>query len=111
MTINNPLWVVQPHTGSRPLRLFCFSYAGGSSTTFASWQAALAPDIDVCAIQLPGRGARMGEPLMTSFPELIGTIAQVISNQRGAPYAFFGHSLGGLIAFEVARYCMTYSLR
>lgn len=87
------------------LRLFCFSYAGGSAASFMPWQEALGPDIEVCAVQLPGRGARFSEAPYTSMPDLVNAIAAVLKAHNTLPFAFFGHSLGALIAFELARHC------
>jgi medium-chain acyl-[acyl-carrier-protein] hydrolase len=67
-------------------------------------------DIEVRAIQLPGRGARLAEPPCTSFPHLVRTIAGLLDEGDEVPFAFFGHSLGGVLAFEVARYCAKHGL-
>lgn len=90
---------------ARTLRLFCFSYAGGSAGSYLPWQTAVDPSIEICAIQLPGRGARLTEQPYTSLPHLIEALAHVIGRESKLPFAFFGHSLGGLVAFELARYC------
>jgi medium-chain acyl-[acyl-carrier-protein] hydrolase len=88
-----------------PLRLICFTHAGGSATNFHPWVKALAPDIDVWAIELPGRGSRFGEPLLDNLQQASHLIADALSNDDllDGPYAFFGHSMGGLIAYEVAQ--------
>jgi medium-chain acyl-[acyl-carrier-protein] hydrolase len=86
------------------MRLFCFGYAGGNAFTFLSWQAALDPAIEVCAVQLPGRGTRIAEAAMSSMPALLRALAPVIAEHGDLPYAFFGHSVGALIGFELARY-------
>lgn len=98
-------WLVGARLPARKLRLYCFSYAGGGAHAYTPWQAELGSEIEVCAIQLPGRGARMGEQPMTSMRELVETLAGVIARQDRTPFAFFGHSLGGLVAFELARLC------
>ncbi len=98
-------WLLHHPAPSHKLRLFCFAYAGGSALIFRSWQAVLGPKIEVCAIQLPGRGTRMMEPLYNDMQELVPVIAKVIASQNNMPFAFFGHSLGALLSFEVARYC------
>ncbi len=98
-------WLLHHPAPSHKLRLFCFAYAGGSAVIFRSWQAVLGPKIEVCAIQLPGRGTRMMEPLYNDMQELVPVIAKVIASQNNMPFAFFGHSLGALLSFEVARYC------
>ena len=105
-------WLVRdPKSAKRRLRLYCFCYAGGSASVYAPWQARLDPAIEVCAVQLPGRGTRMAERPFTSLPELIKALAPVIGRQDGLPFAFFGHSLGGLIAFELARYQKLHYMR
>ncbi len=103
--MNTSSWLIHQPGGPRRFRLYCFSYAGGSATSFIPWQAALDPAIEICAVQLPGRGPRLTEPPLRSFPLLVETLARVIARQDPLPFAFFGHSLGGLLAFELARYC------
>jgi surfactin synthase thioesterase subunit len=71
---------------------------------YADWQAALPADIEVCAVQLPGRGARFGERPFRDLPALIEALARALLPSIDRPFALFGHSLGGLIAFELARY-------
>lgn len=61
------------------------------------------PHVEICGVQLSGHGSRMREPLLTSFAEVVDRIAQAIAPLDDRPFAFFGHSLGGLLAFEVAR--------
>ena len=92
----------KPPAGAR-LRLYCFPYAGGSAASFAAWQAALGPGIEVCAVQMPGRGNRFREPPETVMETLVEKLVQVIAWQPAGPFAFFGHSLGALVAYEVAR--------
>lgn len=96
-------WLIRKNGIARRLRLYCFCYAGGNAVSYLPWQAILDPDIEVCAIQLPGRGARITEPPYRSMPPLIADIAQVVSQNNSLPFAFFGHSLGGLLAFEATR--------
>lgn len=103
MTNANP-WIVRRSDAPRPKRLYCFSYAGGSAATYFPWQVALAPDIEIAAIQLPGRGARFGEAPLTSLASVIEQAAYAIAGERHPDFAFFGHSLGALLAFEVARF-------
>jgi surfactin synthase thioesterase subunit len=89
----------------RRMRLFCFSYAGGSAQAYATWQDGLDPAIEVCAVQLPGRATRFREKPCTFLPALIEELGTVIEQHGELPFAFFGHSLGGLVAFELARHC------
>lgn len=104
--MNPTPWLVRQRGAARRMRLYCFAYAGGSAAAFAGWQEALGPNIDVCAVQLPGRGARMGEAPMTNRAEVVRALAHAISSEPRMPFAFFGHSLGALLAFEVSRYLM-----
>lgn len=113
-------WLIQPrglvvageHREPR-VRLYCFPYSGGNAAAFVPWQRAIDPAIELCPVQLPGRGARFNEPLCTSFSTLIADLAQMLVEQTALsdlPFAFFGHSLGSLIAFELARYCQQHGL-
>jgi medium-chain acyl-[acyl-carrier-protein] hydrolase len=105
-------WLIRQPGDPRRLRLYCFAYAGGSAARFVSWQADLDPAIEVCAVQLPGRGSRFNEVPYTSMTALIEALGSVIAGQedRQQHFAFFGHSLGGLLAFELARYCQQHHL-
>jgi len=105
MSISFPnLWVLRQSGPVRRSRLFCFPYAGGNAATFLQWQAAIDSSIEICGIQLPGRGKQFRTPHPDSFQELVETVAQVVLEQSSLPFSFFGHSMGGLMAFEVARY-------
>jgi medium-chain acyl-[acyl-carrier-protein] hydrolase len=85
------------------LRLFCFPYAGAGALIFRKWSDALPRDIEVCPIQLPGRGTRLTEPPFTKLPCLIEALVRALDPLLDKPFAFFGHSLGALIGFELAR--------
>jgi medium-chain acyl-[acyl-carrier-protein] hydrolase len=85
------------------LRLFCFPYAGGSASIYRPWSNDLAPDVEVWPVQLPGRGSRLGEPAFTRLPPLLHALADVLRPHLKRPFAFFGHSMGALIGFELAR--------
>jgi medium-chain acyl-[acyl-carrier-protein] hydrolase len=103
-------WLVRGRQPAAVQRLFCFAYAGGSAAVYAPWQAALGPQVEVCALQLPGRGGRMAETPLRSLPEVVRQIAAVVAEHDDLPFTFFGHSLGALLAFEVARYSRTHGL-
>lgn len=103
-------WLVRSPLPTHRQRLYCFPYAGGGAHAYHSWQAALGPHTEVCAIELPGRGSRIAEMPYTSLTDLIASLAQVLARQDAMPFMFFGHSLGGLIAFELARFCARYAL-
>ncbi len=85
------------------LRLFCFHPWGGSAAIFQHWSKQL-PEIEVLPIQLPGRQQRIKEKFVTDFSELIFSLAQLVKEYQDQRVAFFGHSMGAIIAFEVAHY-------
>ena len=97
-------WVVRPQAsrGAR-LRLFCFPYAGGGAAIFHGWWQKLQPGIDVCAVQLPGRGNRLHETPHRRLAPLVDELADALAPYLDLPAAFFGHSMGAVIAFELAR--------
>ncbi|MFG3021686.1 alpha/beta fold hydrolase [Streptomyces sp. NPDC048254] len=80
--------------------LFCFTHAGGSPGEYLRFEEEL-PEIQVSGVQLPGRASRLREPPLTSMASVVDAVLEVLRPER--PFAFFGHSLGGLVAFEVAR--------
>jgi medium-chain acyl-[acyl-carrier-protein] hydrolase len=90
------------HSGQGRVRLFCFPYAGGSISIYAGWPRML-PDVEVRPVQLPGRGARLRDIPIARIEALIETAAPVFEAMLDRPYALFGHSMGALIAFEMAR--------
>jgi surfactin synthase thioesterase subunit len=85
------------------MRLFCFPFAGGSAAVFAGWGEALGSDIEVWAAQPRGRGSRFREMLHSSVSEIVEDYLVVLRGHLDLPFVFYGHSLGGLVAFEVTR--------
>lgn len=83
-------------------RLFVFPHAGAGASAYRL--AAYLPDtVEVCTVQLPGRESRFAEPALTSLDDAVAALAPLIADHTDLPYAFFGHSMGSLIAFETAR--------
>ena len=87
---------------SGALRLFVFPYAGGRASAFRAWSRALPESIEVLALQPPGREQRFSEPPLRSVDEAVRALLPVLMPLLDRPFAFFGHSLGGLVAYEVA---------
>jgi len=83
--------------------LICFPHAGAGASTFWRWRPHLPPDIEMWAAQLPGREERMEEPRFTTIPPLVDALVDGLRGLLNRPYGFFGHSLGALVAFELAR--------
>ncbi len=86
------------------LRLFCFPYAGGSSLIFRTWASSLPQNIEVCPVELPGRGTQMKSPPFTQMEPLVRAISPILLPYLDKPFAFFGHSMGGLLSFELTRH-------
>jgi len=97
-------FVCFPQDSPARLRLFCFPYAGGSAWAFRSWPEWLPAGVEVLGIQLPGRGHRSNQKLLTSLQCVVEGASEAIAPLLDRPFAFFGHSLGALICFETARY-------
>lgn len=97
-------WVIcpKPNAGAK-LRLFCFHYAGGGGWSFRTWPDNLPSSVEVCSVELPGRGFRLTESAFTSLAPLVQAIADALLPHLDKPFAFFGHSMGGLVSFELTR--------
>lgn len=85
------------------LRLFCFPYAGGAAAVFREAAEHLPDDIEIYAVQLPGRPPRMRDAPCTSLAELVEAVSVALHPALDLPFALLGHSMGGLLAFELAR--------
>ncbi|HOA25295.1 MAG TPA: alpha/beta fold hydrolase [Aggregatilineales bacterium] len=97
--------------GAARLRLFCLPHAGGGASTYHTWAGLLPPDVEVCAVQLPGRETRISEPPMTDLPSLVEALAGALLPCLDRPFALFGHSMGALLGFELARVLEAQGLR
>jgi medium-chain acyl-[acyl-carrier-protein] hydrolase len=82
-------------------RLFCLPYAGAGASLFRDWRPA--PDTEVWAVQLPGREDRFSEPALTGLGSIVDELATAVAPLTDLPYAFFGHSMGALLSFELTR--------
>ncbi len=97
-------WVVcpKPNPTARQ-RLLCFHYAGGSASLFTTWSPFLLDDVELWAVQLPGRGERFREEPYTHMAPLIARFIDSMEGYLDLPLSLFGYSMGALVAFEVAR--------
>lgn len=100
--LNSNPWLVGTPNPAATRRLFCFPFAGGGATAFRGWQAGL-PDVEVVALQLPGRERRLREEPLRSVDELVPRLDEAIAGLVDLPFAFYGHSMGAVAAFELAR--------
>ncbi|GAA2895616.1 alpha/beta fold hydrolase [Streptosporangium fragile] len=92
--------------GPRPgaaVRLVCFAHAGGSATAYREWPALLPASVELHAVQLPGRADRFTEPLVDDMDVLAASVAEAMLPLLDRPVALFGHSMGAMVAYEVAR--------
>lgn len=95
--------LLKPHSTSIA-RLFCFPYAGAGTFIFRDWPKSVPKAIEICPVELPGRAGRFKERPYTHLKPLIEGITGIISSALDKPFAFFGHSMGALISFELARH-------
>lgn len=86
------------------LKLFCLSYAGGSATVFLKWRSWLSDMIELVPVELAGRGTRFGQPLYTNMEEAVEDLYRRLKPQlENSDYAFYGHSMGTCIIYELCR--------
>lgn len=104
MLKNNPWFQVLQPLSSPKARLFCLPYAGGAASAFATWQNSLPDDgIEVIGVQLPGRGARLMEPNLTSLETIVSELVEAIAPYiNDCDYYLYGHSMGARVAYELA---------
>ncbi len=101
--LSNP-WLVCPSVRSKAtLRLFCLPFAGSGAAPFRPWAQLLPQNVELCIVQLPGRETRLREAPYTNITLLIQALVTAIAPALDRPYALFGHSMGGLVAFELTR--------
>ncbi len=102
-------WVMRPRPAPQArLRLFCFPYAGGGASIDRPWPAGLPADIEVLAVQLPGRESRLKDAPFTRLDAMIDSLVEALDPLLTPPFLFFGHSMGALISFELARRLRAY---
>ena len=97
-------WLIFSQSRSQArLRLYCLPHAGGGAAAYAAWANLLPPDVELCRVQLPGRENRLREAPFAALTPLVEVLAKVLRPHLDLPFALFGHSMGALIAFELAR--------
>ncbi|MFC4053588.1 MULTISPECIES: thioesterase II family protein [Actinomadura] len=97
-------WIRRFHPdGPGDVQLVCFPHAGGSASYYFPMSKAMPPEIDALVLQYPGRQDRRHEPPVDSVPRLADQIFAVLADRLSPRFAFFGHSMGAVVAFEVAR--------
>jgi surfactin synthase thioesterase subunit len=95
-------WIRGPLAGSGT-PVFCFPYAGGGTAAFRSWRSPAPEGLRILPVRLPGREDRISEPAPRRIADLTEPLAEAVTEAADGPFAFFGHSVGALLAFELAR--------
>ncbi len=97
-------WFIIPRPNpSAEMRLFCFHDAGGNATLFHPWVEMIHTKVELVMVQLPGRGEQMGETPYTDLKRFNDDCIAALSALSDKPFAFFGHSLGAVLAFNLAQ--------
>lgn len=97
-------WITCPHPEpNAQVRLFCLPFAGGGASIYRPWGKLLGSEIEVCPIQLPGRENRFSETPIKQAQAMAQSLANQIQLYSNKPFFIYGHSMGALLAFELAR--------
>jgi isopentenyl diphosphate isomerase/L-lactate dehydrogenase-like FMN-dependent dehydrogenase/surfactin synthase thioesterase subunit len=103
-TARSSPWIRTFHAKEKArARIACFPHAGGAANAFTGLSAALPDDVELIAVQYPGRQGRRAEPCAEDVGALAGEAAKVLGEYADLPLFLLGHSMGGLVAFETAR--------
>ncbi|MFF7652571.1 thioesterase II family protein [Streptomyces sp. NPDC007983] len=98
------LWLRRYQPRAAPaVRLVCFPHAGGSATSFLPFVRALPDEVEMSAVQYPGRQERRSDPLIGTIEGLVEPVAGALAGYGDRPLVLFGHSMGAIVAYEVAR--------
>ncbi len=100
---SNPWFVNFKKRPLKKFHLFYFHHSGGGASMFHPWVEHLSPSIELIAIQLPGRETRFTEKLTDSLIEILDNLTEGFTSFLETPFIVFGHSLGGILAYEFAR--------
>ncbi|MFE2414327.1 thioesterase II family protein [Kitasatospora sp. NPDC059408] len=102
-TLAASAYLPNPPDPTARLRLFCFHHAGGAASAFAGWQAALGGGVSLVPVQLPGRERRIREARVTDMARLVAELDDELGPALTRPYAFYGHSMGAAVAYDLAQ--------
>lgn len=97
-------WLVRAPVERPRRRVICLPHAGGAASAFAGWRGAFGPDVEVAAVQLPGRATRLFEAPLSEMGALVETLGVVLSATMDVPTWLVGHSLGAHVAFALCRW-------
>lgn len=104
MMTNTNGWISSPRANpAARARLFCFPYSGAAASIYYPWADVMPSSVEICPVQMPGHGTRLAEGLLTRLGPLVEAVADGLTAYADKPFAFFGHSMGALLSFELAR--------
>ncbi len=104
-TVAENKWLVRlDNSTNADLNLYCFPYAGGSSNIFRRWPLYVPPKVKVIPVELPGHGKRLTEAPITDLKDIVMEMGASFGSELREPFAFYGHSMGALLAFELTHY-------
>lgn len=106
--VNSTSVIRNADTVRAPLRLYCFHHAGGSAASFAAWSGLQSSSVQVCPVELPGRRQCDDITRRATLLQLVDALADQLGELHASAvsqpaFAFYGHSLGALVAFETTR--------
>jgi medium-chain acyl-[acyl-carrier-protein] hydrolase len=101
-SVPTPWLAGDPAARSDRVRVFCLPYAGGGASAYVPWQRAQ-DQLEILPVRLPGREARAAEPSIPRMDPLVEQLTEGLRPYAGGSFAIFGHSMGGLVALELAR--------
>ena len=104
MSVVESPWVVRwTQPAQARLRLYCLGRAGAGATPFRAWEELVGPDVELCAVRLPGRENRVRETPLSSAAAVVEELSTLVAADAETPFALFGHCFAGLVVFELAR--------
>jgi len=96
----SPWFLEGPRWISARVRLICFPYAGVGASAYRLWSRELPPEVEIAAVQPPGRESRFGEPPYRRIDRLAEDVLEPLLPFLDRPFAVFGHSMGAMVATE-----------
>jgi medium-chain acyl-[acyl-carrier-protein] hydrolase len=97
------VWLTGPAREDVSSWLLCFPHAGAGAAAYSAWARLLPPGIGLRAVQPPGREARLREPAFTDARSFARAVLPAVAGLTDRPVILFGHSVGAIAAFELAR--------
>lgn len=100
---NNNSWInFRKKKDNCKMKLFCFPYGGAGASVYSKWSELFPDDIEICPIQYPGRENRLQDELIDNIDVLTDTLMNELQSEFDKPFAFYGHSAGSLVAYNLA---------